>query len=345
MTAAQRLAFFCSLAVLLLFSSCAKKKTIEVGEFESYQDPLYGFGISYPKEWLVEPESGKRVRIYSSRDAYERFLDPLGTKPAGVRIEVGVDTTKGITLESYIEAVKQQYAEISTIGQEETTTLGGNPAVKIPYSTQVDRKNVIRGYRIATLKDNAITYVDVEGFNELFDDYKVVFDTALTTVRLARLLVGKTKEDISKPADTFDTYKGKFFDIAYPTNFDYRFPQKPDTDVIMEMKGYREDCTVRIEVSDAKSLTVEKVVAQNEVIFQKAGYTIKKRATTSIDGQPAAVIDLSYTKGEVDSRAYFAVKDNKMYYIFLTWYRPQANIYVPVFEKMVASLKLKTPAS
>lgn len=339
---AQRCTFILYLAILFLLPSCAKKKVIQVGEFESYQDPVYGFGISHPKEWVVDPESGKRVRIYSSRDAYERFVDPTGTKPAGVRIEVGVDTTKGVTLESYVEAVKERYAEISSIGQEERTTLDGNPAVKIPYSTQVDRKNVIRGYRIAALKDNAITYVDVEGFNELMDDYKAVFDTALTTVRFARVLMAMAKEDISKPADTFDTYKGKFFDIAYPTNFDFKFPQKPNTDIIMEMKGYRQDCTVRIEVSDAKNLTVEKVVAQNEMNLQKVGYRIRKRATTSIDGHPAALIDLTYAKGEVDSRAYFAVKENKMYYIFLTWFRPQTNVYVPVFEKMVASLKLKT---
>jgi hypothetical protein len=30
-----------------------------------------------------------------------------------------------------------------------------------------------------------------------------------------------------------------------------------------------------------------------------------------------------------------------MYFIFLTWYRPQAKVYIPIFEKMVTSLKLK----
>ena len=64
---------------LLLLSSCAKKKAIQVGEFESYQDPIFGFGISYPKEWVKDPETGKRVRIYSSFDARDRFIDPLGS--------------------------------------------------------------------------------------------------------------------------------------------------------------------------------------------------------------------------------------------------------------------------
>ncbi len=71
------------------------------------------------------------------------------------------------------------------------------------------------------------------------------------------------------------------------------------------------------------------------------GRDVCMEANATIDGNRAALIDLTYSKGEVDSRAYFAVKGNKMYYIFLTWYRPQANAYVPVFEKMVASLKIK----
>jgi hypothetical protein len=95
-------------------------------------------------------------------------------------------------------------------------------------------------------------------------------------------------------------------------------------------------------VSDAKNLTVDKVVAQNEANLQKAGYRIKKKANATIDGNKAALIDLTYTKGEVDSRAYFTVKENKLYFLFLTWYRPQTNVYVPVFEKMVASLKIKS---
>ena len=330
-----------SLGIVTLVPSCSKKKAIQVGEFESYQDQVFGFGISYPKEWVKDPEVGKRIRIYSSFDARDRFIDPTGSKPAGVYIEVGIDTTRGLTLDSYVEGVKERYREVSTLGEETKMTLDGNRAIRIPYSTKVDNRNTIRGYRIAALKDNVVTYVDVQGFNELNDDYKVVFDTALSTVRFGRFTTARTKEDISKPAETFDTYKGKMFDIAYPTNFDFKFPQKPNTDVVMELKGYRQDCTMSVEVSDAKNLTVEKVVAQNETIFQKVGYKIKKKANATINGNRAALIDLTYSKGEVDSRAYFAVKGNKMYYIFLTWYRPQANVYVPVFEKMVASLKIK----
>jgi len=336
-----RLLVLIPLAGFLLLS-CGKKRVVQVGEFESYQDPIYGFGISHPKEWVKDPEVGKRLRVYSSLDARDRFLDPTSSKLAGVYIEIGIDTTKGVTLESYAKSVRDQYADISTVGPDESTTLAGNPAIKIPYSMRVDSKNVIRGYRIAAIRDNVVTYVDVEGFNELLDDYKAVFDTALTTVRLGQPLTAKKPEDISKPSETFDTYQGKFFDIAYPTNFDFKFPQKPNTDLVMELKGYRQDCVLRIEVSDAKNLTVEKVVSQNEANLQKAGYRIKRRAKTSVDGVETALIDLTYAKAEVDSRAYFLVKSNRLYYIFLTWYRPQTNVYVPTFEKMVASLKLKS---
>jgi hypothetical protein len=335
--------FLFTVGAAFLLASCAKKRAVQVGEFESYQDPACGFGISYPKDWDKEVvEVGRRLRVYSSFDARDRFLDPSSSKPAGVYLEVGIDTTKGQTLDTYAKAVEKDLAGISTVQPEEQTTLGGLPAVKIPFVTKIDNNNSIRGYRIAALKNNAMTYVEVAGFNDLLDDYRLVIDSALTTVRFGRPMMALAKEDISKPAETFDTYKGKFFDVEYPSNFEYRFPQKPNTDIAMELKGYRQDCTMDIEVSDAKNLTVDKVVAQNEANLQKVGYRIRKRANATIDGEKAALLDLTYAKGEIDSRAYFVVKANKLYFVFLTWYRPQSNVYIPTFEKMVSSLKIKS---
>jgi hypothetical protein len=337
----MRLLFLVSVGIALLLASCGRKGVVQVGELESYQDPIYGFGISYPKGWIKDPEVGKRLRVYSSFDARDRFLDPTGSKLAGVYIEVGIDTTKGQTLDSYAKAAEKDFAGVWTVQPEEQTSLVGLPAVRIPFMIRIDSRNEIRGYRVAALKDNVVTYVEVAGFNDLPDDYKLVFDTALTTVRFGRVMTAKGNVDISKPAETFETYKGKFFDLDYPTNFEFRFPQKPNTDIVMDLRGYRQDCTMKIEVSDAKNLTVDKVVAQNEVNLQKVGYNIKKKENATIDGNRAALLDLTYTKGEIDSRAYYVVKENKLYFIFLTWYRPESNVYLPVFEKMVSSLRIK----
>ncbi len=327
---------------MIILSSCMPKKEIKVGEMEMYQDLAFGFGIAYPKEWIKDPEVGKRVRIYSSFDARDKFIDPSIDKPGGLYLEVGIDTTKTLSPDSYVQFMKDQLKEtFPNVGAEEKTSLAGKDAVKIPFSAKVDARNEVRGYRVASLKDHVVTYVDAVGYNQLVDDYKVVFDSSLSTVRFGQLVTAKSKEDISKPAETYETYKGKFFDIAYPSNFEYKFPMKEKTDLVMELKGYRQDCIARIEVSDAKNLTVEKVVEQNKANLQKAGYKIKNASQTAIDGNKAQLINLTYAKGEVDSRAYFLVKNNKLYYIFLTWYRPQSNIYNPTFEKIVSSIKLK----
>ena len=341
-TPLMRVACLFCFMIPFLFASCIRKKEIKVGVFESYQDPIYGFGISFPTEWAKDPETGKRIRVYSSLDARDRFLDPLGSKPAGVSIEVGIDMSAGVTLESYVDEMKKHLAETSILGEEEKMSLAGNDAIKIPYSMRVDSRNVIHGYKVAALKENLITYVEVMGFNELLDDYKVIFDTSLTTVRFGRSRAAKKKEDISKPSEIFETYRGKFFDIDYPANFDFKFPQKPNTDLVMELKGYRQDCVMRLELSDAKNLTVEKVLEQNKSNLEKAGYRIKNTGTTTISGNRAQFVNLSYLRGEVDSRAYFMVQGNRLYYIFLTWYRPQSNVYMPIFAKMVKSLKTKS---
>ncbi len=326
---------------MTILNSCMPKK-IKVGEMEMYQDPAFGFGIAYPKEWIKDPEVGKRIRIFSSFDARDKFIDPSVDKPGGLYLEVGIDTTKTLSPDSYVQFMKDQLKEtFPNVVAEERTRLMGNDAVKIPFSAKVDARNEIRGYRIASLKDRVVTYVDIVGYNQLVDDYKVVFDSSLSTVRFGQLMAAKSKEDISKPSETYEKYKGKFFDIDYPSNFEYKFPTKANTDLVMELKGYRQDCVARIEVSNAKNLTVEKVVEQNKANLQKAGHKIKNSSPMTIDGNKAQLLNLTYAKGEVDSRAYFLVKNNKLYYIFLTWYRPQASVYIPSFEKVVSSLKLK----
>jgi len=35
------------------------------------------------------------------------------------------------------------------------------------------------------------------------------------------------------------------------------------------------------------------------------------------------------------------VKDDKVYRLVVTWYQPMADDYVPAFEKVIASLKIK----
>jgi len=44
---------------------------------------------------------------------------------------------------------------------------------------------------------------------------------------------------------------------------------------------------------------------------------------------------------DVSSRVYFMEKGGKIYRVIMNWYKPQADHFLPVFEKCVGTLKAK----
>ena len=80
---------------------------------------------------------------------------------------------------------------------------------------------------------------------------------------------------------------------------------------------------------------MDKVFDQNKGKFKP-----KSTKDAKIDGLDAKY--LTYTpEPKVEGRAYFVVKNDKVYRLVVTWYQPMADDYVPVFEKAIASLKIK----
>ncbi|MGB9773788.1 MAG: PsbP-related protein [Bacteroidota bacterium] len=328
-------------AMLISFSSCGKKKPLRVTEWETYKDPYTNFSLIYPKGWYIASSEYGKVRIYSSPDAMTKFYDPASAGPLGVEIFFNAQKLqKPETLEEAAQAYRGELKDMATFAAEESTKLGNAPAVRIPYTIKIDSKNQIRGFRILAIQDTTLYALNCSAFNELYDDYSTVLDSIASTVRLpAPVVAGR---DETAPSTSFDTYNSNYFDIGYPSNFEYSFPPKRgDVEFSVHFEGYRKDCTYQIDVSPAKGNSLDKVVTKYKADIAKKGYRIGGTGQTTISGLPAQYVNLSLPGYAVQSRAYFVVNNDKIYYIFMSWYQPKAALYIPVFERAVSTMKIK----
>ncbi|HTX18448.1 MAG TPA: PsbP-related protein [Bacteroidota bacterium] len=320
-------------------SSCSKPKPPVIADWESYQDPFYGFELQYPKGWLVNAEAN-RIKIYSSQEAATYFFDPSSGGKNGVEVLFGFENfaASGVsTLDAYDAQTKDKLSGIGTIDSDQPGTLGKENGHLISYTSNIAKGVTIYGRRTIVVRDSVFYYVNFSGFNDDYQLYGAVFDTILASIKLPKPKVAVNKVDEDKPSTELSKYSGDFFQIQYPDNFEYSFPpKKGETMFSMNIHHkLRQDCAVQIDILPAKKLDVEKVFKQNKDIFKP-----KSTGDTKIDGLAAKF--LSYApEPKVGGKAYFVVKDDKVYRLVITWFQPMSADYVPAFDKVVESFKIK----
>lgn len=323
--------------VVFLSVGCSKKAEVKpVGELETYRDPFYNFEIGYPKDWSKNLNIGKAY-FFSSKEAEARFYPPFQVGALGAKITLMVDSAGGKTVNDCAKEFKDSLrASGWTISGEEPTILGGMEAVKVTYAGRVEQaaKTTMYAYRILAVKDSLLNTLECAGFNEMFNAYGPTFDAVYKTVKLASLRRATTGV-AWKPSESMEKYSSPYFDISYPDNSEFTSPRKGSYDFVMEMRAYRQDCSIHIDVFGAKALSVDKVVEQNKATYKGAP------TATQIDGNKAFYINYSPGVPQISSRVYFVVKNDKVIRITLNWYQPQRDMYLAAFEKSIASLKLK----
>lgn len=329
-----------AIAVVLLIG-CGEQKTppVPVGEMNDYRDPAYGFKIQYPKEWKMLGTAGSAV-FAKSQEVLDKFLDPRSGLP-GAQVRVDVVQYGGKAFPDVIAAAKDDMKQLNyQIAAEGTmpegpTQIGGKEALQFGYLIKATTKTNIYGHEIWVKGDTAVYKLDFEGYGDQYAAHAAVFDAMLKSFELP-IIVAK-KSDVWQPSPNLDTYPGgDFFTMKYPENLSIVQVGKGGNDFAMEMQSPdRRDCSIHIDVFGAKKLTVDKVWEQN-----KGRYKARGTGSTSVDGEKALWVDYSVMK-DVNSRAWFVVKNDKVVRITVNYYAPQKDVYFPVFEKCVASIKLK----
>lgn len=327
-------AAFAVLLVMIAAAGCAKKEVlpVPVGKMNEYRDPGFGFTIQYPENWKQLGTIGKAL-MTESQDMADKFIDP-GKGIEGGRVLVEAIPFEGKTPEAIIEegkaSLQEQQAEM---GPQENPTVGGRQAVKLPYSIQATQKSKIHGYEIYVPGDTAMYKITVEGFGDQYGAYSAVFDAMVKSFTVP-VVVAKAPDTWS-PSPTSSPLDNKFFTMTYPDNMEFVSTKQGDKDYVVEMRADRLDCTIHVDVFGAVGLTVDKVWEQN-----KGRYKARGTGETSVDGNKAYWVDYSPVR-DIGSRAYFAVKNDKVIRTTLNWFAPKREEYFPALEAMVKSMKLK----
>jgi len=332
----KRILWLCCV-LLFAFAGCQNKvEQVQVGQLNDYKDPAYGFKIKYPKDWKQLGTAGKAVFAKSQEVVDKIQVDPkTGEEGAIVTVKVipyEKKTPDAIVITSKDE-MKQTWANIE-MQPDEQVTVGSKQATKVSYSIHVTSKTSITGYQIFVPGDTALYNLDFVGYGDQYNAHALVFDSMRTSFELP--VVMAKKSDTWQASSNLEKYNSDFFTVEYPDNLNFVQQNKGDKDLVMEMRADRQDCSIHIDVFGANKWTVEKIWAQN-----KGKYKAKNTGEATIDGNKAPWVEYSPPIKDINSRAYFLVKNDKVIRITVNWYAPQKDIYFTAFEKCINSLKLK----
>jgi hypothetical protein len=326
---------FTALAAMLVFAGCGGEKKIEivpVGEMTEYRDAAIGFHINYPTGWIQDAEVGTRARFFNKEGVDKKFLDPTGPYPDGVTIVVELVKTT-----SPDSAWKAQITDMNKMGfviaPEETTMLGGKPAVKVSYSGAYTAKIKETGYHIFFNADTMLYDIRVAGFSDLFQAHRDVFAASVASFAFPKPV--EKGRDATLPSDVMSAYDATMFTFVYPENFNFTNAPKGNNDLVIGLRGVRQDCSIRFDVFPAKGLTTEKVFDQN-----KGKYPGGVTGKATVGGIPALTLTYSATK-EVERRFYFLVRNDKVVRITMDWFKPQRQEYLAAYDQVITSVKFK----
>lgn len=329
------------LVVLAMLSGCSSKPNFPaVTGYEAYQNPYFKGSFNYPKGWHVIEEGGK-VNVYSSGDpnVVDKFYNPTSkTGKDGAQLVVSYQRLDSVqALQSYSDAFKEaRAAEGFQIRSVDATTVDSMAAMQIVYSGAYDKETKKYVVHTLTLKDSVLYTIEYNAFNDYFEPYRATIDTLLASMRLPTRQASAAAEDPALPSGILTSFSNNLISITHPDNFSANtLRPKAPAEASLQFKGYRQDCTVQIDVLPAQGLSVEKVFEQNEKFFKGRG-----QSETTIDGVKAIYRVYSPVRG-IESRVYFLVKNDKIYRVIMNYDQSRRADFLPAFEKMVASLKIK----
>ncbi len=324
--------FLCGLVATLILGGCTQKmEPVPVGEMQEYRDPGLGFTFKHPVGWMINAQVG-RVRMYSAPDVDKKFLDPTSVAPIGV--EISVEAVKVTDPAARVKEIKDSLIATNVqLGQEQTVTVNGAAGTKLPFTANWGGGNIIYGHRVFIPTDTMLYDLTYSGFGNYYNAYAAVFDASLNSFTLP-----KPKEvgrDETLPSETTAAYDAKIFSFQYPDNFNTTNPPKGKNELVVELRGVRQDCSIRFDVFGAEGLSVDKVFEQN-----KGKYKATATAKATVGGESAWMLTYSPTPN-VERRFYFVVKNGKVIRATLDWFKAQRDEYLKAYDKVIASVKFE----
>ncbi len=323
--------------IALVISSCGGKKAAEpeVKEFDKYADPSTKMELQFPKGWAKGSEVGRSFVAYSSAEAKREFLNIAnmeGEDVPGARIYVTtIKVEEGKTIQETIDATRQFDASIYS--SPANITIDGTPASKQTYSFDFKTSKFNGEMYYATKDSQMINIITFDVIGDSYEALKPKFAEVLKSFKLGTMpqvagpnVITKT-DTLPGPSDKFVAANGQGFSIQIPDNFKSKGGDKSFT----YSGDRRGDSYVQIDILDAKGNKLDKILEDNAKKFGAA-------TKSSIGGTEAGMFNYK-AKADLDSKIYFVIHSGKLYRIFVNYYKPDAKLYKPAFDKMIKSIK------
>ncbi len=330
---------FMPAVVLVLLSCQPSPKPAPIEGLERYKDPVTGFAVLYPKNWHVRSVAGESFLVLSTEAALERFLRWEAEGPRAAKIEVTVIPLNGKTLDSIVAERKIFTDDVYSPVQ--TVSLGGVEARKLHYRFPLRDGDAEGELYIASADGQLATVLEVAAFGGTFPAYRALFDSVVATLTLARQPAPAQPQQAipaqpSPPSQTFRNYIGQGFSIQVPDNFRAERTSVPTSLFSVRFVGDRNDCIIQVDVFDAsQQQDLRKIVEENRPRYRAA-----EAVPVRLAGQEGYYLE--YTPAaQVQGRAYFTLANKRLYRIVITWYKPEENVYRPVFERVVQSFRVQ----
>ncbi|MBM4177814.1 MAG: hypothetical protein FJ211_00585 [Ignavibacteria bacterium] len=303
------------------------------------KDELRKFEIKVPANWYVQTRKGDIIVAFSSKAHVNRFTQ-FSKGRGGAKVEIraiAMDSTTNI--DSLVKRSKVEFEDGLDRYTKSVSTLGGKPGQKLYVEfDQEDGKFVSESYFAED--DSVITMVTFAAFGNTYQDYAEEFKQILASVKLAKKLVplapgvAQGAGGTVPPSDTLRPFNAGMYAISYPSNFSTK---KGSAGALSStvFVGARLDCSIQVDVINAKDQNdLDVIVKQNE-----SRYPGSTQSASTLGGQRAVMFSYNPTAA-VAARAYFAVKGDKMYRVTVNWNRAEQNMYLPVFDKCIRSIRI-----
>lgn len=324
------LLFAAFLAIVLLVDCGGKNEIIEAKSYELYADQFAKFELLYPSNWFSQKFPSARFLAFSDKAVKDRFIRYDSEGPVGAKIEVLVTKLDSvITLDSVIAS---KIFDESVYSKPEKLTIDGVEAVHQSYEFELTDGKFRGDVYYATKDGKVATTLYFEAFGGTYEGYKPVFDTVLKSLKLAvepKVDTIKVVTEAEPPSKTLKTVKGDGWQISIPDNF--------AKERGMYLGQRRGDSYIKVDVFDAsKSKDLKKIVSDNAKNLRKAS----EPQELTINGEKAFKVAYK-PSSKIDGEMYFILKNKKLYRVTLNWYKGEAELFKPIFQKCALTFKVK----
>lgn len=331
------------LMIALAFISCEEKpKPAEMGELKEYNDESLKMAIKFPSNWETSALEGKSFQATSLKNGEERLKNYSSNGEPIAQLSmnsVSIDSTKPL---DKIQTSLREFQEIA-YDPDEKIMIDGVEAIKMSYHFPLN-DGEYKGFTILAAKDSTMaTIVKFRSFADGYDLYKEKANEIIASIRLAQTPEKRSdtlfvaSEEFPFPSETLVSKSGKGYSISIPDNFKAVSASASGAEYSQKYEGERRgDSYIQVDIIDAsKQSNLKKIVEQTT-----GGIQNKKETSIKMDGNEAVLIEYA-ASSNIQRRLYYVVKNKKLYRLTVDWFKGEQEQYLPVFEKMIKSFKVK----